>query len=281
MKIIGIDFTSSPGARKAITSVETRLENEVLYVLGLERWRDFGAFEAALVRPGPWIAALDFPFGQARTFIRNVGWPREWQAYVRMVGRMTRDEFRNQLDAYRRDRAPGDKEHRRKADVAAGSTSPQKLYGVPVGLMFFEGAPRLLAGGLTLPGIVAGDRDRVAVEAYPGALARHLIGRRSYKNDSVGKQTQDQLEARKAIVSKLKAGDLLASHGVRVCVDDAIVDDPGADDLDALLCAVQAAAAWLRRDRQYGAPKGFDPDEGWIAEPTVYETGRDNSEIPV
>ena len=241
-------------------------------MLELERWHDFGAFEAALMRPGPWVAALDFPFGQSRTFIRNIGWPHEWSAYVKQVGTMTRAEFRNQLDAYRKDRAPGDKEHRRKMDVAAGSTSPQKLYGVPVGLMFFEGAPRLLASGVTLPGIADGDPDRLAVEAYPGALARYLIGRRSYKNDSVDKQTRDQCEARKAIVSKLKAGNLLASHGVRVQVDDDIVDDPGADDLDALLCAVQAAAAWLRRDQQFGAPRGFDPDEGWIAEPTVYET---------
>ena len=29
-----------------------------------------------------------------------------------------------------------DKEHRRQTDIAVGSVSPQKLYGVPVGLMF-------------------------------------------------------------------------------------------------------------------------------------------------
>ena len=121
-----------------------------------------------------------------------------------------------------------------------------------------------------MPGVLKGDLDRITVEAYPGALARHLIGRRSYKNDSRKKQTPDQLEARREIVGRLKAGDLLATHGLRVRVGDDIADDPGADELDALLCAVQAASAWLNRDKQFGAPDDFDPSEGWIAEPTIY-----------
>ena len=108
------------------------------------------------------------------------------------------------------------------------------------------------------------------VEAYPGALARHLIGRRSYKNDISKKQTPDQLQARREIVGQLKSGDLLTTHGIRVQVNDDIADDPGADDLDALLCAVQAASAWLNRHNQFGAPDNLDPHEGWIAEPSIY-----------
>jgi hypothetical protein len=44
-----------------------------------------------------------------------------------------RGAFRKALDAYRASRPAGDKEHRRETDVAAGSISPQKLYGTPVG----------------------------------------------------------------------------------------------------------------------------------------------------
>lgn len=58
------------------------------------------------------------------------------------VSSMDRKAFRKALDDYRTPRQPGDKEHRRHTDIAAGSISPQKLYGTPVGLMFFEGAPR-------------------------------------------------------------------------------------------------------------------------------------------
>ena len=44
--------------------------------------------------------------------------------------------LRQALDTYRAGRAYGDKEHQRRTDIAARSISPQKLYGVPVGLMF-------------------------------------------------------------------------------------------------------------------------------------------------
>jgi hypothetical protein len=36
------------------------------------------------------------------------------------------------------------------------------------------------------------------------------------------------------------------------------------DMLDALLCAVQAARAYLGRDEGYGIPMECDRDEGWI-----------------
>ena len=96
---------------------------------------------------------------------------------------MSRQGFRDALDAYRAPRPAGEKEHRRATDIAAGSISPQKLYGTPVGLMFFEGVPRIKAAGVTIPGLQLGDPERIVIEAYPGVLAgvlaRHLIGRRS------------------------------------------------------------------------------------------------------
>jgi capsular polysaccharide biosynthesis protein len=59
---------------------------------------------------------------------------------------------------------------------------------VPVGLIFFEGAPRLVRLGVTIPALRSGDWERIVVEAYPGVLARQLIGRAGYKTDNIRKQ---------------------------------------------------------------------------------------------
>ena len=271
MKVYGIDFTSSPKRRKPITCLECRLDGNKLEAGELIEWRDFEAFEDALRRPGPWIAGIDFPFGQSRKFIENIGWPNTWQGYVEHASSLGRKGFRSTLDGYRANRPAGDKEHRRAVDVKAGSISPQKLYGIPVGLMFFEGAPRLLEAGVTIPGLQQGDPQRIVVEAYPGVLARTLIGRRSYKQDTKSKQTRDQHEAREELLEKVTGQGLLATHGLVVSAPKVLADDPGADHLDALLCAVQAGWAWLQRNNNFGVSGQVDPLEGWIADPSLYE----------
>jgi len=129
---------------------------------------------------------------------------------------LTRSEFREELNAYRRTRRRGDKEHRRQTDIAAGSVSPQKLYGVPVDLMFFEGAPRLLASNVTIPRLQYGDPKRIAVEAYPGVLARQLIGNRSYKQDTRKKQTSEQRMARLDLLNGIVNGCLRNRYGLGV-----------------------------------------------------------------
>jgi hypothetical protein len=67
MKILGIDFTSRPSRKKPITCVHCMLKGRVLRADGLEEWPEFAPFEDALRKPGPWIAGIDFPFGQSRT----------------------------------------------------------------------------------------------------------------------------------------------------------------------------------------------------------------------
>ena len=268
MKVIGIDFTSRPSRRKPITALSCSLEGDTLTAGDLESWPDFKGFEETLASPGPWIAGIDFPFGQARRFIDTIGWPKNWAEYVGHAQSLTRDGFRKALDEYRAARPDGDKEHRRKTDSAAGSISPQKLFGVPVGLMFFEGAPRLLRSGVTIPHLLNGAQDRIAVEAYPGVIARRLIGRRSYKNDTKSKQTIDQFRARQELFQKLVSGGQ-ELYGLTIKADPSLCDDPGADTLDALLCAVQAAWAWSQRNNGYGAPEDPDELEGWIADPLV------------
>ena len=272
----GIDFTSAPSRAKPLTCVTATAQDgnggaTVLAVEALDHWPAFAGLEAALAAPGPWVTGLDFPFGQSRRFIETIGWPDDWAGYVGHVAGMDRAAFRQTLEDYRRDRPPGDREHRRAMDKATGAISPQKLYGVPVALMFFEGAPRLLAAGVTIPGLRTGDPARICVEAYPGVLARRLIGRRSYKTEARKKQTEALTAARTDILTALRGDEFAAAYGLTVALPAALAtamrDDHSGDSLDALLCAIQAAWAWRHRDRAWGAPAGFDPLEGWIADP--------------
>jgi hypothetical protein len=272
MKVLGIDFTSRPRRGKPIACIRCTLERSILRSDCLEEWPDFKLFEEKIEKPGPWIAGMDFPFGQSRTFIQNMDWPDDWAGYVTYAASLGRDGFRNALDTYRARRPFGDKEHRRVTDIAASSISPQKLYGVPVGLMFFEGAPRLLRSGVTIPALQLGDPNRIVVETYPGVLARRLIGRNGYKSDNSRKQTGRHHEFRRAMLDKILNGQIEASYGLRVTAPKSLADDPTGDQLDALLCAIQAAWAWRMKEHQYGAPLNVDSLEGWIADPSLSAT---------
>ena len=113
MLIIGIDFTSSPCRRKPITAQFCEFENDTLSATSRESWGNFEGFESFLSQPGPWIAGIDFPFGFARRFLTNQGWPLCWAEYVQKLSCMDREQFRQMLNDYRSQRLPGDKEHQR------------------------------------------------------------------------------------------------------------------------------------------------------------------------
>lgn len=274
MTILGIDFTSKPTPRKPITCARTRLDGDLLSFVDLVHWNDFEQFESALETPGPWIAGTDFPFGQARRLIENMRWPLDWAGYVRLVASLDRAGFRDVLEDYKRDRAFGDKQHKRTCDVISRSQSPQTLYGTPVALMFFEGARRLLRAGVHLPHNHDGDRTRIVVEAYPGVAARSLIGGQSYKNDTKKKQTDAQRQARREIFASITGEKGRAIYGFSIDAPEDLAEDPGGDNLDAFLCAVQAAWGWSRRSDRFGAPPGHDRLEGWIADPTLLDSPR-------
>lgn len=267
--VLGIDFTSAPTARKPITCARAVFDGETLRFGELLHWHDFAGFEAALEVPGPWIAGMDFPFGQARRFIETIGWPESWAGYVGTVATLDRAGFRQALEDYKRERAAGDKHHKRRCDVVAHSQSPQTLYGTPVGLMFFEGTPRLLQAGVHLPCNHDGDSSRIALEAYPGIVARQLIGQRSYKSDTTSKRTTGQRSARMEILGALTGARGAEIYGFSVEAPDELAKDPGGDDLDAFLCAVQAAWGWGRRSHGFGAPPDVDRLEGWISDPAL------------
>lgn len=269
MQVRGVDFTSAPSARKPICVAVCRLEGERLIFERLDRVRSLDAFEAALREPGPWIGAFDFPSTQSRTFLRNMAWPEDWPDYARLIEGMTRPGFRAALEGYKASRAPGDREHAREFEKGSGAVSPQKLYGVPVALMQFEGVPRLFRAGVHVPGLAEGDPDRIAVEGYPGVAARALIGRRFYKAEERVRQTPALREARERLLDRLTGEAGRARFGLSVEAPAWLTEEPGADPLDALLCAAQAAWFWRLMEREPARLVGLDLSGGWIADPDV------------
>jgi hypothetical protein len=264
--ILGIDFTSAPRPRKPITVARGRLAGGAFALEAIEPLVDWPAFERLLAAPGPWIGGFDFPFGLPREAVVDLGWPQDWSALVAHCAMLGRVPLRAAFDTYRAGRPVGRKYPHRATDLPAGSHSPIKLVNPPVALMFLEGAPRLARAGVTIPGLVAGDPRRVAVEAYPGLAAR-AITRASYKTDEARKQTPERRRARAAIVSRLTrdGGPFgFALRGTR-SLQRSLVDDASGDRLDAVLAAMQAAWCLKRRARNWGLPPAIDALEGWIA----------------
>ena len=254
LTILGVDFTSTPRRAKPITVAIGHCAQGRLTLQHIERLERFADFEALLARPGPWIGGFDFPFGLPAELVGDLGWPASWRALAGHCARLSRDELRATLDAYRAGRPPGRKYAHRATDGPAGSSSPMKLVNPPVALMFHEGAPRLAASGVHVPGLADGDRTRVALEAYPGLLARRIT-RASYKNDTRAKQTPARAAARRQIVAALQAE-------IPRPLRRAMLEDASGDTLDAVLCAVQAADATAKP--RYGLPARVHPVEGWI-----------------
>ena len=219
-----------------------------------------------------WIAGVDFPIGLPLRFIENMDWPRNWVDYIdTQVAPLSRKGWRDILDNYKRPRPYGDKEHLRRTDEFAGSVSAQKQYGVPVAMMFLEGAPLLRKAGVLIPGLQQGCPERVVVEAYPGVAVRNLLVKRpSYKNDTKSKQTPELLLARRAIMEALLERGLAEPYGVEVQGtqdQEVLIEDATGDHLDALLCAVQAAWASRNGPPNFGLPAPICPTEGCIADP--------------
>ncbi|HWP17831.1 MAG TPA: DUF429 domain-containing protein [Burkholderiaceae bacterium] len=264
VRVAGVDFTSRPTSRKPITVAWGELEGVGVRLRQLQRLPDQRAFEDWLRTPGPWVAALDFPFGLPRELVEHLGWPTEWRALMSHYAALTREQIRDTFAAFCAARPPGSKFAHRGCDGPAGSSPSMKWVNPPVAFMLHAGVPALLAAGVHLPGLHDGDTTRVALEGYPGLLARELIGKRSYKADDRARQTPQRLIARKDLVEALEQGRtrlglrLRLTHAQR----DALADDPMGDVLDAVLCMMQAA--WAARQPRWGKPADADPLEGWI-----------------
>jgi Protein of unknown function (DUF429) len=262
--LAGIDFTSAPRRAKPITLALGRLHAARVALDRIEAAPDFAAFAVWLRSPGPWLAAFDFPFGLPRELVLDLGWPQQWPALIQHYAALPRDQVRATFAGYCAARPVGGKFAHRACDGPAGSSPSMKWVNPPVAIMLHAGAPLLLAAGVHLPGLHEGDRARVALEGYPGLLARELIGARSYKSDQKSQQTEARLAARVDLVHALEAGQTrlglgLALTGVQ---RDSLIADASGDRLDAVLCLMQAA--WASRQPGYGLPAKVDPLEGWI-----------------
>ena len=264
--LLGCDFSSRPSRRKPIVLALGTAVGERVVLSRLERLDTLEGFGQWLARPGTWVGAFDFPFGLPRELVEQLGWPLQWRPCIEHYAGLSREEIRRTFAAFCNARPVGGKFAHRAFDRRAGSSPSMKWVNPPVAYMLHAGVPLLLAAGADLPGLHPGDRSRVALEAYPGLLARELIGSRSYKSDEKARQTPERQIARKDIVHALEVGAtrlglrLKLTHSQR----DQLVDDASGDSLDAALCLVQAAWADRQGAPRYGVPADSDPLEGWI-----------------
>ena len=264
MNIVGVDFTSAPRRAKPITVAHGRLDGMLLRLDHVEDYADWASWEEWLTQPGPWIGAFDFPFGLSRELVEHLGWPQSWAGLVRHCADLPRAELRATFKAFCDARPVGNKFAHRVTDGPAGSSPSMKWVNPPVAYMFHEGTRRLLHAGVTVFGLHAGDPQRIALEGYPGLVAR-AVTRASYKSDERARQTPERRAAREVIVRALEDG----THPLGVTVQmkktwrQRLIADGTADWLDAVLCAV--AAAWAARQPNYGMPLEMDPVEGWTA----------------
>lgn len=262
--LLGVDFSSSPSRRKPIVMARGERAGTRVHLCSLETFETLDALGRWLAAPGHWVGGFDLPLGLPRELVQQLGWPQEWSACMRHYGQLSRAEIRDTFAAFCAARPAGAKWAHRATDRPAGSSPSMKWINPPVAYMLHAGVPLLLAAGVHLPGLHTGDARRVALEAYPGLLARELIGRRSYKSDTKAAQTPERLIARKDIVDALEQGRtrlglrLKLSHAQR----DALAADASGDRLDAVLCLMQAG--WAQPHPGWGLPAALDPLEGWI-----------------
>ena len=262
--LAGIDFTSRPTLCKPITVALGHATQGAVRLQRIDTHATFDSFTEWLRTPGPWLGVFDLPFGLPRELVLALGWPLDWRALMRHYAALSRAEIRATFAAFCNARPVGAKFAHRATDRPAGSSPSMKWVNPPVAYMLHAGVPLLIDAGVHLPGLHAGDENRVALEGYPGLLARELLGARSYKSDDKAKQTPERLIARKDLIEALEQGRtrlqlrLRLTHAQR----DALVADASGDRLDAVLCLLQAAWASARTD--HGLPAAIDPLEGWI-----------------
>jgi hypothetical protein len=270
--LLGCDFSSAPSRRKPITLAVGRADRGRVLLERIETFDTLDGWAARLGQPGHWVGGFDLPFGLPRELIETLGWPTDWAACMAHYASLSREQIRDAFAAFCDARPVGGKFAHRATDGPAGSSPSMKWVNPPVAFMLHAGVPRLRAAGVSFPGLAAGDPDRVALEAYPGLLARSVLGSTSYKSDDKARQTPDRLIARKTLIDALEAGQapLLHGAGFRLKLShaqrDDLAADPTGDRLDAVLCLLQAAWAQHRHGQghaRYGLPD-FDPLEGWI-----------------
>jgi hypothetical protein len=147
------------------------------------------------------------------------------------------------------------------------------VYGIPVGKMFRFGAPKLLnAHASILPCRLTGD-NRILVETYPALVARRLIGRMVYKNES--RDNQELESHRGLIIHQICHQFLQRDFDLSIQIADEVallcIQDHKGDHLDALLCSIQAAWAYTNYSELVAYMEHIDSNEGWIMDPGLIQ----------
>lgn len=299
MKIFGIDFTSSPSARKTsaknakwMTLARCTLEGNQLTVdefelLNGDTTGDFSILASILSSESKWIAGIDVPIGLPIQCIEYFGLLRPedkvqtWETYIRKCSEVRdRKSFKKMIESWRhpiKKNARNEFERVRKyrlVDKLALAQSPMNCIRPPVGQMFYEAAKLLIASPAKIAPVRLNNDERVIVEAYPRLVADRFIASGNYKE-------ADGLEhIRQLIIDQLRLTDgnsiMRQWYGFSVQVSNDIanscVTDRDGDKLDSILCAVQAA--WAFHQADYGTPvfqstvmRNIVSLEGWIADP--------------
>lgn len=266
--LLGCDFSSSPTRRKPIVVAWGRCQGARVHLERLQRCESLSEWGQLMAQDGDWVGGFDLPFGLPRALVAQLNWPQTWRACMDHYASLDRAQIRATFKAFCDARPVGHKFAHRATDGPAGSSPSMKWVNPPVAFMLHAGVPVLIQAGVHFPGLHSGDPRRVALEAYPGLLARAVLGGRSYKSDDRAKQTPERLIARKDLIHAMEMGQalelrLVLSHAQR----DALIEDASADSLDAVLCLLQAAWAAQRRaqgDALCGLPAQLDALEGWI-----------------
>lgn len=274
----GCDFSSAPSRRKpivlAVGEWQTARSGAVrLQLQGFQTFDTLAGFGQHLQNTPAWLGAFDLPFGLPRELVEHVGWPTDWQACMQHYTCLSREQIRSTFAAFCDARPVGGKFAHRATDGPAGSSPSMKWVNPPVAYMMHAGVPLLLQAGAYVPGIMPPSKaptPRIALEAYPGLLARLALGHRSYKSDDKAKQTPERWVARKDLLLALETGQLPVLNGLRcvarAALQETMLQDASGDHLDAWLCLVQAA--WALMQHQQGHPcfglPPCDPLEGWI-----------------
>jgi hypothetical protein len=274
--LLGCDFSSSPSKRKPIVVAMGALLQGGLQLKQLHQFETLSSFQEFLLQPAPdhvrCVGGFDLPFGLPREWVEAMKWPTTWPECMDRYAAHSRDELRQLFKTFCDARPVGSKFAHRVTDGPAGASPSMKWVNPPVAWMMHAGVPLLREAAWTLPGLQEGRSNCVALEAYPGLLAREIVGHRSYKSDDKQKQTPERWVARKDILHGLDLAQTRLGLRLKLSASqhDTLLADASGDSLDAVLCMVQAG--WAARQPAnaqtglsvgYGLPN-FDPLEGWI-----------------
>ncbi len=279
-RVIGCDFSSRPGRTKPIVIASGFVAGSCVRLGGLQLLDTLDAFGRWLALPGDWVGGFDFPFGLPRALVQELDWPSTWEACIRHYAGLSRGEVRSRFAGFCNARPAGAKFAHRATDGPAGSSPSMKWVNPPVAYMLHAGVPLLIDSGVHLPGLHQGSRGnfdangrarRVALEAYPGMLAREVLGATSYKSDDKGRQTPQRLARRANVLDALESGNTSLELRLLLRGDqrELLENDASGDSLDAVLCMLQAAWGSQRGWPWFGLPECLDPLEGWIVSAMV------------